>query len=319
MTTLINILLALVSFTSFFAAFGGKTYLEQEGGWWRGITRRGRVAMACACCTLGLVVTKEWRAYNDAAVVKQEKVDLQASLQAALTNNDSLRTRLTSSLDSMQRMQQRLGEGAVQLIDNTCEGLADAFRLSAAIPRESDDCVAHLQGEERLGLTGRRGAMELYWGDLFEYSMFAPGGVAPPGIMLSVGGRTYPLDKSHGEVRIYGRTPKAMLAELLNPNKLSDVDIKIFVKTTDSNQGQQEFRKLVLQGQCAAFAKRTYKVVRADVARVNSDASAKSTVRSQLTRGSFVRVLQPQDAWTEVMTPEGRQGWVPTEKLGPIE
>jgi len=317
---LLNIVLLALAFASWIAGFAGKKLADEtERSFFQRVSWQGWLAAACATGALSLGVYKEVLANESAAKSSMEKAHLQNSLQAALTSNDSLRTHLSAGLDSMQVLQQRLGEGAEVLIDNTCNGLADAFRLSAAIPRESDDCVVHLNGDPTVRISGRRGWMELYWGDLFEYSMFMPNGTAPNGIALKVGGRTYPLNEQHGTIRIYGLNPKAMTAELLNPNRLEGVILKSFIKTTDSNQGQQEFRKLVLQGQCAAFAKRTYKVVRADVARVTSDANAKSTVRSQLTRGSFVRVLQPQGDWTEVMTPEGRQGWVPAEQLGPIE
>jgi len=159
----------------------------------------------------------------------------------------------------------------------------------------------------------------LYWGDVFECTVFRDGGASVEGLALRVGGRTYKLHADHQDIRIYGSTPDAMEATILNPQRLTGVILKIFVKSTDTSRGQQRFRELVMEGQCAEYAKRTFRAVKTDLARMRADAKETSLVRAQLTRGSFVRVLQRQDDWTEVRTPDGRQGWIKGDLLGTIE
>lgn len=142
---------------------------------------------------------------------------------------------------------------------------------------------------------------------------------------MRVGGREYPLHDGvrpglfENAVRIYGDSPKPMQPQILNPLRLKRVELKIFIKTTDSSQGQQEFRKLVLNSPFSEFAKRMYKATTGDIVNVRANPESGAFVRSQLTRGSLVRVLQTQGNWSEILTPEGRQGWMLTSFLGDIK
>jgi hypothetical protein len=90
-------------------------------------------------------------------------------------------------------------------------------------------------------------------------------------------------------------------------------------RETDSSQGQSEFRKLVLTSPFSEFAKRIYKATTADILNLRSNPDSRGQIISRLAKGSFVRILQEVDKWTEVMTPEGRQGWVASEFLGQIK
>ena len=62
-----------------------------------------------------------------------------------------------------------------------------------------------------------------------------------------------------------------------------------------------------------------YKATAPSKLNVRANPEATAPVRSRLTRGSFVRVLQTQGDWSEVRTPEGRRGWVTAESLKQIE
>jgi hypothetical protein len=90
-------------------------------------------------------------------------------------------------------------------------------------------------------------------------------------------------------------------------------------RETDSSQGQSEFRKRVLTSPFSEFAKRIYKATTADILNLRSNPDPRGQIISRLEKGSFVRILQEADKWTEVMTPEGRQGWVASEFLGQIK
>lgn len=119
-------------------------------------------------------------------------------------------------------------------------------------------------------------------------------------------------------IRIYNDNPKPMGAIILNPRELANVKIKIFVRSTDSTRGQKEFRRLVLNSAFNEFAKKKYKVTLADVLRMRETPSKLARILSQFPHGSFVKVLQTSDGWSEVLTPEGRQGWVASEFIGEI-
>jgi hypothetical protein len=140
-------------------------------------------------------------------------------------------------------------------------------------------------------------------------------------IKLVVKNQTYDLHPMndrvfyHGEVRIYGSSPTPMTAYIINPLKISGIAIKIFVRSTDATRGQEDFKKLVLQGQCSEIAKRVYKVVNSDNVRLRSQPNDNAKIRSTLAKGSFIKTLQIVDDWSEVITPESRQGWIKTDLL----
>ena len=110
-----------------------------------------------------------------------------------------------------------------------------------------------------------------------------------------------------------------MTGYILNPLQISNIKIKIFVRSTDATRGQEDFKKMVLQGQCSEFAKKVYKVTNSDIVRLRAQPNEGSSIRSTLAKGSFVRTLQLLDDWTEVVTPENRQGWVKSEFLATIQ
>ena len=112
--------------------------------------------------------------------------------------------------------------------------------------------------------------MLLYWGDEFQFT-FVPTQVAPAmlaTLSLDVGGHQYPLHDGQTRgffertIRVYGDSPAGMAAWILNPGGVDNVSLKIFVRTTDSSQGQSEFRRLILTSPFSEFPKSATRSVR---------------------------------------------------------
>jgi Bacterial SH3 domain len=322
MTLLLNIVLALLGLTGTLAAFGGETWRKGDQPLLERVTKRGWLALTCLILAFSTGVVKEVRAYraaNDAQAAKEaaeaRSAEQQKKLDAQLAQIQDLQRRLGEASDAQRQMTERLAEQQLGSIEA-------AFKLAIKAPRETDDAVVNLNGQLVFAIPSRvNPQMQLYWGDQFEYS-YAPGpstDEALDSLELQVGERRYRMDKRSETIRIWGSSPRPMAARILNPRGLNGVGIKIFVRTTDSSQGQQEFRRLILSSPFAEFAKKQYKTVNGDIVRVRATPDTNGMVRSQLTRGSFVRVLQTNDPWAEVLTPEGRQGWMMAETLGEIE
>ncbi|SFN21877.1 hypothetical protein SAMN05428949_1981 [Chitinophaga sp. YR627] len=123
----------------------------------------------------------------------------------------------------------------------------------------------------------------------------------------------------HGSVRIYSNTPNPMTGYIINPLGLSGITIKIFVRSTDASRGQEDFRRIVFNGQCAELARTLYRVINADGIRLRAAANESAPIRSTLVKCSFVKTMQINNEWAEVITPENRQGWIKRNYLAIIE
>ncbi|WP_089807692.1 SH3 domain-containing protein [Chitinophaga sp. YR627] len=110
-----------------------------------------------------------------------------------------------------------------------------------------------------------------------------------------------------------------MTGYIINPLGLSGITIKIFVRSTDASRGQEDFRRIVFNGQCAELARTLYRVINADGIRLRAAANESAPIRSTLVKCSFVKTMQINNEWAEVITPENRQGWIKRNYLAIIE
>jgi hypothetical protein len=320
--TLINIILAILGLTSTLAAFGGETWKKGNEPLIDRITKRGFLSLFCLLSAFSLGVFKEIK-------INQQKSKSEADNKKLLSEIAELRDSLSTSSKSIIASSKQMTTTVEDFKSSNCEGLERAFKLAVNIPREYDDCVVTLDGEEGKKIPGRiTDPMELYWGDSFEFTFLNSdyhGNVDDlKSIKLEVGEQTYDLHNGEnvyndGQVRIYGSSPKPMVGYISNPLGLSGIKIKIFVRSTDASRGQEAFKKMVLQGQCSEFAKKVYKVTNTEIVRLRSQANENGAIKSTLSKGSFVRTLQVLDGWTEVVTPESRQGWIKSEFLSIIQ
>jgi hypothetical protein len=325
----LNLALAVFALVGSLAAFGGDTWEKGTAPVLRRVTGRGWVALVCLLLAFLLGGIKEILLHRESraeAAIKQalesENKKQQEEIARQLRVIGGLQAQLESSANSLSSTTERIGGQQLASIEA-------AFSIAIKAPRETDDAVVHLRGNPVVPIPSRYNPeMQLYWGDQFHFVLMPEGDVPVSelaSLKLEVGERTYPLHDGTGSgffertLRIYGKSPRPMLARILNPNRLAGVFLKIFVRTTDSSQGQEEFRRLILTSPFREFAQKIYKATTPDILNVRANPDVAAAVRSRLTRGSFVRVLQTQGVWTEVRTPEGRQGWVTSQSLGQIE
>jgi hypothetical protein len=324
----INIALATFGLIGTLAAFGGETWRKGDTHLFRRVTGRGWIAIICLLIAFTIGIFKEIKLYQRAEADTLAKQQLEQA-------NAQQREQIKRQIDTILSLQSQISDAARNLAETTdligeqqLASIEAAFKLAIKSPRETDDAFLRLDGRTAVTIPSRyHDQMLLYWGDQFYIAVMAEH--TPPSqlatLKLEVGGRTYPLHDGvesgffERTLRIYGNSPKPMPARILNPQGLRDVELKIFVRTTDSSQGQEEFRRMILSSPFADFARRIYKVTTGDVVNMRSHASITAPIRSKLLSGSFVRVLQKREEWTEVITPEGRQGWVSSNYLGEIE
>jgi hypothetical protein len=325
----LNLLLALFGLIGSLAAFGGETWVKGGTQILRRITKRGWVALFCLLIAFVLGGVKEVALSRASKVEIAEKKKLQAE-------NKQQAAQIAKQLEQITRLQEKLEVSTQELAKTTGQigeqqlaSIEAAFELAIKRPRETDDAFVEIRGQPIVYIPSRRNnEMLLYWGDQFHFVLLSDRDISASelsSLKLEVGGRTYPLHDGAGTgffeetLRIYGDSSRPMQTRILNPLRLTDVEVKIFVRTTDSSQGQEEFRRIILNSPFREFAQMVYKCTRADVLNVRTNPDISAPIRSRLARGSFVRVLQTQDNWTEIRTPEGRQGWVGSQYLVEIE
>lgn len=328
-----NILLAVFGLGATLSAFGGETWRKGTERLFRRVTIRGWISLVCIVLAFSIGVYKEISNYDrnrrlqEQSELKQKRIDKQMGLIERLQNQIARSQRkLEESAEDVAAKTDQLGEQQLASIEA-------AFSLTVKIPRELDDCVVNLTGQREQAIPSRLGGrMLLYWGDTFDVSFVPPldksrkpSADELASLKLRAGKREYPLHDGLTEryfrksIRIYGSSPKSMAAVILNPRGIKGIKLKIFVKSTDSTRGQKEFRRLILSSPFSVFAKKIYKRVTADMLRMREAPNGASRVLSQLPHGSFVRVLQISNEWSEILTPEGRQGWLASKHLGEIE
>ena len=326
----INLTVAALGLIATIAAFGGDTWKPGNQRFVARVTVRGWISMASLVLAFLVGVGKEIRQQIDRDKLEQQNREQATQIQEQVTKISELQSQIAATAEDLGQSATRLGETTEQIGERQLASIEAAFRLAIRIPRETDDAVVHLRGQDVVRIPSRSryfNSMKLYWGDQFHFVIMRNDVQASElsSLRLEVGGRSYPLHDGQASglfeetLRIYGTSPEPMEARIMNPDRLNGVSIKIFVSTTDSSQGQSEFRRLILSSPFAAIARRIYKTTTADVVNMRSSPLPDAPVLSRLARGSFVRRLQESSGWTEVLTPEGRQGWIATDFIGEIQ
>jgi hypothetical protein len=227
----INVVLLSLGFIGAVVAFGGDTWLKIDAPIHKRITRRGWVSVSCLLLALALGVWKEFRTDRAAADSAKERERLESELKAANSKLEASRKALVTFEPNI---------------------LAAMYSLTERIVRESDFAFVSLAGRDTVipVSTETNTPLKLYGGDEFEYSVFCDRrlgtyGEERSGIFLEVGGREYPLVGSHGSFRVAGPIGAAMDERIKNPQRLTDCDIKIIVRSTDRARIKVQYASLL--------------------------------------------------------------------------
>jgi len=338
--TWIDILIGLFALSATFLAFSGTTIGESAlafGGdrWtdtrapiYRRITARGWFSLICLSIAVGGVVAKE-KMREQAA---RDEVALIESLQ---TENLEHKKRISKQALDIAQLQMQLSQ-ANQSLSKNAEGIEAhhlksieaAFKLSGKSARQPDEAVVLFDARANIPIPSRHfDQMRLSGGDQFYFATFLQRFSARDleSIQLQIGSSVYPLFKG-GEsgffertLRLRGSPNRQVRATLLNPLLLNGLTMKIFVEPRNPIQNEDPFKELVLNSPFSIQAKKIYKVSTADVLNMRSQPAAKTQLISRLLRGSYVRILQTQGTWTEVLTSDAKQGWVLSQFLSEIK
>lgn len=336
----INIAILFFGIVAILSAFGGATLSEatfafDDDRWspdkvpfFKRITPRGWTSLFCLVIALGLGIIKD--------KIHQQTVSRETSSRKNLeADNTRLHERIGDHVkeiiglrEQVDKANQDISEMSDDLQKKQLVSFEIAFKRAFKPPRAIDDAVVLLDGRERIPIPSRyREQMLLYWGDQFLFSTTIEDPPVPglDSVKLEAGGKTYSLFDNPAPgpfkklITIAGNSPKPLAAEILNPLQLSNITLKVFVRTAKSSKGQDRFRRLILTSRFSVLAKKLYKMTSPDILNVRSNPATTSQIRTRLSSGSFVRSLKTQGGWTEVRTPTGQQGWVLTRLLTEIK
>ncbi len=341
MILLINVAIAAFGLGAMLLAFGGDTIIDSEfsfGGdqWTTGksaslfkrITARGWFSLLCLSIAIGLVVVKE-------KVMKQTALDEVVTIASLEEENTRLKQRVAKQVSDIAVLQMQVsqaGKSASELDalieTHHLKSIEAAFSLSAKPLRERDEAVVQIDGRAQIPIPSRhQEQMRLYGGDRFYFSTFIPerSETELQSIQLEVGGKPYPLfnEKISGfferTLRLPGNPLIRESASINNPLLLDNMTIKIFIRPKGSSHKEGIFKELVLNSPFSELALKAYEVVKADMLNMRSLPMGNANLVSRLPKASFVRIVQKKPNWTEVITPDGKQGWVTSKFLGKIE
>jgi hypothetical protein len=203
------------------------------------------------------------------------------------------------------------------------------FPLAIRIERFDDDGVTPLSGHHEAPVFSFKsnGPMKLYGGDTFEYTVFFEGPKPDrPGtieLVIPSKNRTFPIridpnQFTHGSLTIPGAPPTPFTAYFSNPDLLN-VSVKVILKTTGAERARDEFRRALLALSSDGPARKTYKNVSVELAKLRATPSASGNVLRMVAKGTFVKVLSVDQDWAEINLPEGHHGWLNTSVLAPIQ
>lgn len=336
----INVALVFFGLMAMLSAFGGDTlgqssFAFDDDRWspdkvtfLKRITPRGWISLFCLVITLGLGIAKD--KIHQQTVLKET-----TSRENLEDDNTRLHERVADHVmeiialrEQIETTTQDMAEMSDDLKKKQLVSFKTAFKQAFKPPRGIDDAIVLLDGRSKIPIPSRyRDQMQLYWEDEFKLTTVIEGHSEEnlESVRLEVGGKTYALfkDTSPGPFRIMfhieGSSPRPMEASILNPLQLSNMTLRIFVRTAELSKGQEKFKRLILTGRFPALGKELYKVTTPDILNVRSDPATTSQIRTRLSHGSFVHSVQTQNGWTEVRTPTGKQGWVLSRLLTEIE
>lgn len=309
-------------------AFGGDRWTDTRASLYQRITMRGWFSLICLFIAIGGLVTK-------GEMKEQALRDEVALIENLQTENAEHAGRISKQALDIAELQMKLSK-ANQNLSKNAEGievhhlksLEAAFKLSGRTPRRSDEALVRFEGRASIPIPSRYfNQMRLSGGDQFYFATWIQDLSSRDleSIQLKIGDKHYSLFKGKEKgffertLRLPGNPSKRIPAVLLNPLLLSDLTLKIFVWPKDPLQGESPFKELVLESPFSAQAKKIYKMTRADVLNMRSEPAAKTQLISRLLRGSYVRILQDQGTWAEVLASDAKQGWVLSKFLSEIE
>jgi len=336
----INVALLLFGGVAILTAFGGDTlgqatFAFDDDRWspdkvafLKRITSRGWISLICIIITLGLGVFKD--------KIHQQTVSEETSSRKNLEeDNFRLHERIADHVmeiitlrEEIDTRTKNMSEMSDDLRKKQLVSFRAAFRRAYKPPRGVDDAVVLMDGREKIPISSRyHEQMRLYREDEFKLTTII-GETSEDdlgSIRLEAGGKKYTLfdQPSPGPFKIMlqieGNSSKPMEAYILNPKQLSNMTLKIFVRTVELSKGQERFKRLILNGRFPALGKKLYKMTNPDVLNVRSAPATSAQILTRLSSGSFVRSMKTQSGWSKVKTPTGTQGWVLTRLLTEIE
>lgn len=237
MNFVINLALLILGTTGGLAAFGGETWKKGFEPIARRVTVRGWIALTCMLATLALGIAKEVRSSAATGRSAARQYELEEMLAKTSAELSATRAKLAAIEPNL---------------------LQAMILTTAGIRKESDFSTPTLNGQSSLALiSGRTGApLALYGGDLVDYHVFCSGGshriagfptsdpLHAPHLTLRVGNTDYPLS-AQGHQMIIGPVGQPMQAVLINPNFVTECNLKILVESADRSREAKQIEPLL--------------------------------------------------------------------------
>lgn len=212
---------------------------------------------------------------------------------------------------------------------NTIAHLETLFPLIARIEREVDGTIVELDGSPLQPITSYdrdRTPMKVHWGDSFYYMVVRADGDSKPDspiFLHAVSSKrteklpisTSPYDEH--TIRVPGSTPEPMKAYIYNPGGRRGLSLKITIKSADRERARATFRDALMASSLSKVAARAYQSVGTEGTKLTITPGGE--VLRDLEGGTYLRVLEGVRGWSKVRLPEGREGWVLSSALEPID
>jgi len=309
--------------------FGGDRWSNTEGApFFKRITARGWLAILCLLVAIGLVAGKE-------AVKKQSEQDDIVKQLKTEEENVILKGLISKHISDILALQKESGKTNETLsgINDEIEAhhllsIESAFKLSVKPLREKDQAVVQIDGRETIPIPSQfQDQMHLVGGDQFYFATLVQNASEADllSLHLELGDKRYPLFEGSARgffertLRLPGNPEHPIPAVISNPLGLRNIWIKVFVWPKDLVEEEDVFRALVLNSPFSKEAKEKYKVIKADMLNVRVVPSPSAALVARLPRGSFVQKIRDDKDWMEVITAEGKQGWVTGKYVAEIE
>lgn len=309
-------------------AFGGDRWTDAQAPLYRRITARGWLSLICLFMTMGLIISKKEMAH-------QAMLNEATSIENLEKENTGLKERIAKQASDIAVLQMQMSQANKSLSSTTSEieehhlkSIEAAFKLSAKSTRESDEAVVRLDARANIPIPSRyQENMSLAGGDRFYVAGFIQNisDRALKSVQLKIGETSFPIFKGEESgffertLRLPGNPDILMPAVLLNPLLLDNLTLKIIVYPKDSLQTEDPFKELVLSSPFSKQAKQRYKMTTADVLNMRTEPASAGPLASRLLRGAYVRIVQTQKNWVEVIGVDGKQGWVMDQFLAEIK
>ncbi len=300
-------------------AFGGDRWTESSAPFYRRITPRGWISLLCLFIAIGLITMRKDMQEQDVKTkiatiteLEENASRLEEQIKKYVTDIVQLKGELSQAQASVANMTEHVETHQMQSMEA-------AFQLTAKMDQEIDEAVVSLDGRPRVPIPSRYlSQMRLAGGDRFYFATFLqnPSSRDLRSLQLEMGEKVYPLfigDEtgfSEKTLRLPGNPFKTVPAYIQNPLLLNKMTLKIVIRPKEMTSEEDAFRQLVLNSPFSEVAKKKYKLTKADILNVRSEATVDAQLVERLRRNSYVRILQKEEEWVEIMTAKGKQGWV---------